>query len=252
MTTLLLDVGNSRLKWGVLVGDAIAETGHCPLPDLQQQGAAILESQLPEGIVAAIACNVAGGPVAAMLDDFVRSTFGSHIEFVKSSATAGGVTNAYENPEQLGVDRWVAMIGARAATSAACLVVDAGTAITLDAMDEHGQHLGGQIVPGFALMAAALHSNTSDLPGIDTKQWSAASAHPALATSTEGAITQGIIGGILGAVERGVQSVRTESAAAVVLLTGGDAGIIHGRLQYPAELRPNLVLEGLARLTHAD
>ena len=252
MTTLLLDVGNSHLKWGVCFGDAIADTGRCSLQDLQRQGAANLETYLPEGIDAAIACNVAGGAVASMLDDFMHSTFGSRIEFVKSSAAAGGVTNAYQDPERLGVDRWVAMIGARAATTAACLVVDAGTAITLDAIDEHGQHLGGQILPGFTLMAATLNGNTSDLPSIEADQWSAASFEPALANSTEEAIVKGIMGAILGSVERAVQSLQEDFAEAIVLLTGGDGGLIHGHLQHAAELRPNLVLEGLACLAKSD
>lgn len=247
MTTLLLDVGNSRLKWGLLVDGIIGETGYLPLDKLGR-GDASLESLLPEKIESAIACNVAGAKIAETLAELVAATCGVTLRFVRSSAAAGGVQNAYREPDRLGVDRWVAMIGARATTGAACLVVDAGTAITLDAIDRDGRHLGGQILPGLRLMAVALDRSTSDLPQVDTRLLRDNTAGGLLANSTEEAISRGILSAVLGAVEHVARSIRETDPDTILLLTGGDAELIQKHLQFAATLRPHLVLEGLACL----
>ena len=92
-----------------------------------------------------------------------RETIGRPPEFASSTDTAAGVRNGYSNPAQLGVDRWLAVIGAFHRHRDACCVVDAGTALTIDGVDATGQHLGGFIVPGPRLMVESLLTGTSDL-----------------------------------------------------------------------------------------
>lgn len=251
MTSLLLDIGNSRLKWGVLADGAMRENGHFSLPDMPQELPS-LRSQLPKRLRSAFACNVAGENVAATITEFLSASYDIAPRFIQSTAAAGGVLNAYAQPERLGVDRWVTLIGARAATDSACLVVDAGTAITLDAMDPSGLHLGGQILPGLHLMAAALNRNTSDLPEVDASNWSDIGPVVAFGSATQHAISQGILSAVLGAVDRGLQSIRKEFPDATLLLTGGDAEVIQQHLSVAAELRPHLVLEGLACLAAGE
>lgn len=245
MTALLFDIGNSRLKWGVLVNNRIDDTGHLPLRDLAQSVASLREA-LPAKIESAFACNVAGKDIGSLLEGFVASNYGASLEFILSSDAACGVRNAYQDPEQLGVDRWLALIGARAITDQACLVVDAGTAITLDVMDQTGLHLGGQILPGLSLMSKVLNQNTSDLPAIDSSAWGHSVRNKPFAATTSDAISQGILNAVLGAIERGLRSLRATEADAKLILTGGDADFILQQLQLGAQQRPHLVLEGLA------
>ena len=245
MTALLLDVGNSRLKWGLLDDEEIIETGSVGLEELEQRGLAALYEQLPQSVDEAVACNVAGEKIARILSGL------EPVRFVSSTAEACGITNSYRDPQKLGVDRWVAMIGARASTRSACLVVDAGTAITLDALDPNGAHLGGLILPGFQLMAAALGDRTSDLPKIASAGWNDGIDEPPFAASTTDAILQGIRAAAVGAVERSFRSLSASYHDAELILTGGDAEIIQDDLQWTRVL-PHLVLNGLAVLSRTE
>lgn len=248
MKALLLDAGNTRLKWSLLDGETIGRAGSVTLASIREQGKSVLLRRLPRNVDAVIACNVAGKAFAAKLSALIRSHLGHEVRFVRSRAVACGVVNAYRQPGRLGADRWVAMIGARAACSGACLVVDAGTAVTIDALCADGRHLGGQILPGLRLMAHALSENTSDLPSL--RQRASAAARPAdlFARSTTAAIAQGTIGAVTGAIERAVRGLEQQGVKPTILLTGGDAPLLKKFLAIDAELRPNLVLEGLACL----
>ena len=129
-----------------------------------EQGLAALTSRLPRRVDTVLVSNVAGTSFATRLSGVVGMHCDVDVHFARSEREACGVTNSYRQPRRLGVDRWVAMIGARAEFETTCLVVDAGTAVTLDAIDGSGRHLGGQIIPGVRLMAASLASETSDIP----------------------------------------------------------------------------------------
>jgi len=170
LTALLMDVGNSRLKWGVLENDAIRRTGHIAQQQVREQGLAALTSKLPHRVDTVFASNVAGTSFATRLSGVIGLHCGADVHFARSESSACGVTNSYRQARRLGVDRWVAMIGAWAELEAACLVVDAGTAVTIDALDDTGQHLGGQILPSVALMANSLAAQTSDIPNIQRRR----------------------------------------------------------------------------------
>ena len=246
MNTLLVDIGNSRLKWGVHRDALLRETGAIELHAIAAQGISVLPQQWPRAVDAVVICNVAGDAIGDRLAVGVRSRYGVEPQFVQAERSACGVTNSYTEPHRLGVDRWVAMIGARAACAKACVVVDAGTAITIDALDDAGNHLGGQIMPGLQLMLAALASGTSKLPPVRAR--AAGDRDGVLANNSAAAMTEGVRGAAAGAVERVLRAMRRDAKDPVLFLTGGDADSLYRSLGEMAELRPNLVLEGLACL----
>jgi type III pantothenate kinase len=174
------------------------------------------------------------------------------VHFARAEREGYGVTNSYRRPRRIGVDRWVAMIGARAEFRAALCVVDAGTAVTIDAMDRDGVHLGGMIVPGLAMMADALHANTSEIPPARKSAAASANDLQVFANTTEGAVQNGALTAISGAVERAVRLMRAAGFRPKVVLTGGDASRILKLLDASVLHRPNLVLEGLAFMVQSD
>jgi type III pantothenate kinase len=150
------------------------------------------------------------------------------------------VRNAYERPEQLGADRWAALIGARSLHPGSTLVVMAGTATTVDLLDGQGLFRGGLILPGLDLMRRSLARNTAQLdllPGEfrDTP------------TNTADAIFSGCLSAQAGAVERMFQHIAAEPDA-LCLLSGGAALHLLPLLRIPVRPVENLVLEGLARI----
>lgn len=248
MKALLIDIGNSRLKWGVLHDGAIRRTGHITQEAIGDKGLAALTSKLPRDVNTALASNVAGSSFATRLSGVVGMHCDCDIHFVRTEKQACGVTNSYRQPRHMGVDRWVAMIGAWNEFEAACLIVDAGTAVTIDAIDNSGQHLGGQILPGVRLMAGALTSQTSDIPAVQPRPGAAARGLAMFASSTSRAVEQGSINAVVGAVERAAWTLEENGIEPEIVLTGGDASRILKSLDDEAMHRPHLVLSGLAQI----
>jgi type III pantothenate kinase len=246
MKAFLLDVGNSRLKWGLLDNGVLRHTGHIAQSKLKDQGLSVLTSRLPRHVDSVFVCNVAGASLGIRLAAVLGLHCNCEVHFARSVAQACGVTNSYRQPRRLGVDRWVAMIAARAECDTSSIVVDAGTAVTIDVLDDDGQHLGGQILPGFELMSNALAKRTSDLPLV-RKRLSGLGLD-IFASNSTAAVSQGISGAIAGAVERAERILRQDGYDPTIFLTGGDAGNVLNALNDDALHRPNLVLEGLARI----
>ena len=248
MKALLIDVGNTRLKWGVLDAGAIRRTGHITQEAISATGLAALTSKLPRDAETVLASNVAGSSFATRLSGVVGMHCGCDIHFVRTAKQQCGVTNSYRQPRHMGVDRWVAMIGAWNEFEAACLIVDAGTAVTIDAIDDDGRHLGGQILPGVGLMARALTLQTSDIPAVQPRSGAAASGMSMFASSTSRAVEQGSINAVVGAVERAAWTMEENGIEPEIVLTGGDASRILTSLDDDAMHCPHLVLSGLARI----
>lgn len=243
---LLFDIGNTRLKWGVAVDGEISRTGIVTHEKLRDQGYSVLTTRLSTKVDAVLASNVAGQTFATRLSGVIGMHCNTDVHFARSAAEAFGVTNSYKQPRKLGVDRWVAMIGARAHSRKALCVVDAGTAVTIDALDSSGQHLGGQILPGIRMMIDALARDTSDLPSVKRVASNKLDALPGFARSTSKAIYGGAAAAVCGAIDRAVRSMRSVGYRPLLILTGGDASRILPVLDAAAEHRPHLVLEGLA------
>ena len=231
---ICIDSGNSRIKWGVRDADRWLAQGALAHAELAGLGA-LLDEWQPGSVWLS---NVAGPHVLAAILQTLRP-WQALIREVKSGQSGQGVRNGYENPGQLGVDRWSALIGARGITRAACLVVMAGTATTIDTMDASGQFLGGLILPGLDLMRHALARGAADLP-------LACGKHEIYPRNTDDAIVSGCLDAQLGAIERAFARISAVPDA-VCLLSGGAAPRLAAQLSMPHLLIDNLVLEGLAR-----
>lgn len=234
---LCIDSGNSRIKWGVHDGQCWVETGALPHTDL----AALSELTKRYQPAKVIFSNVAGDAAAQSIRQTLAVWQPLFVE-ARSSRQAAGVTNQYENPQQLGVDRWCALIGARGQTPRPCLVVMAGTATTIDTLDETGHFPGGLILPGFDLMRLSLSRDTAALPLAEGHHQS----HP---KNTSNAIISGCLEAQAGAIERAFGRI-AHLPGATCLLSGGAAPWLAPLLTIPHRQIDNLVLEGLARLAY--
>lgn len=248
MSALLLDVGNTRLKWGEFEDGTFRRTGHIALKKIHDEGLSALTSKLPREVDAVSASNVAGTSFATRLSGVVGMHCKCDVHFARSEREAYGVTNSYRQPRRMGVDRWVAMIGAWSELESACLIVDAGTAVTIDALDDDGQHLGGQILPGVALMANALAEETSDIPKIGRRSAGFAMDMDIFSDNTAKAVASGTQSAVIGAIERAIGVLRSNDYDATIILTGGDAARILKTLDETPLHRPHLVLQGLAHM----
>ncbi len=232
---LCLDAGNTRLKFGLRDGRDWRVQGALDYAALGE-----LAARLPGEPTRIVACNVAGDSVQQHIESLAR-TRQLPLDWLTSSTAACGIRNGYDTAQQLGADRWAALIGARSLQSGPAVVVMAGTATTIDVIDDQGRFHGGLILPGLALMRASLARNTADLPH-------AVGHYRPLPTNTDDAIVSGAIHATLGAIER---LRTTQGKDAPCLLSGGAAAELAPHLDAPCRLIDNLVLEGLARYGEA-
>ena len=246
MKTLLMDVGNSRIKWGVLSNGEIKRTGHISQARIRETGLQVLTSKIPRRVDDVFVSNVAGTTFATRLSGVVGMHCDCDVRFARTERRGWGVTNGYTQPRRMGVDRWVAMIGAWAEVGAACLVVDAGTAVTVDALNDQGLHLGGQIIPGLRLMGKSLKRDTSGMRDLRIRTGDPGSGMALFADGTANAVRAGGLNAICGAVERAARILRAEGLRPRIVLTGGGAPRILQELDIKVVHRPHLVLQGLA------
>lgn len=240
---LFLDIGNARIKWALgdkeqfKVGDPLAHAGK-PFKDLARPCWKELEA--PERVVIS---NVRGSDYEKSVRTWVKRRWKVAPEFVRSEASCCDVTNGYIQPERLGVDRWTSLLAVHRAYSGPSVVVDCGTAITIDAIDGNGEHLGGLIVPGMELMQTALSERA---PGIELSE-SGGEESSLLARSTESAVSGGILYTAISLIDRVFMDLNAElDSKANLVLTGGDALRVRPLLTRKPVYNPHLVLEGLA------
>lgn len=248
MKALLLDVGNSRIKWGVLDRGDIHRTGHISQQRIREKGLQVLTTRIPRRVDEVFVSNVAGTSFATRLSGVVGMHCNCDVRFARSERSGWGVTSGYTQPRRLGVDRWVAMVGAWAEVQSTCLVVDAGTALTIDAIDADGRHLGGQIIAGVATMTEALVTATSEIPHVKPAPGRSASDLGMFARNTAAAVREGAHAAVAGAIDRAIRALQSNAYEPTVILTGGDASRILNALCDTAVHRPHLVLQGLAHM----
>lgn len=233
---LCIDSGNTRIKWGAYAEGRWQEEGAVPQGELAALGE-LPKCLNPEKVIFA---NVAGAAVALAIKQ-VLAVWRDRWTDARSSAAAGGVSNRYENPQQLGVDRWCALLAARALTPHACLVVMAGTATTIDTLDGEGNFLGGLILPGLDLMRRSLAQDTAALP-------LARGQHCPFPRNTHDAIVSGCLEAQAGAIERAFARIAMQAGASC-LISGGAASALTPHLGVAYQVVSNLVLEGLLCLS---
>jgi len=249
---LLFDVGNTRIKWGVLEDGELKRSGSLLHTALRERGIEALTRKLPRRVSRALASNVAGPDVGKRLARAIGIHIGGDLRFVRSVRSGFGIENGYRQPRRLGVDRWVAMVGAWAEFECALCVVDAGTAVTIDALDDEGVHFGGQIIPGLRMLGDALAADTSNIGAGRPKAVTLDAPTDLFATSTAAAVAHGSLNAICGAVERSMAALYEEGLSPVLVLTGGDASRILAGLGSTPELRSHLVLHGLAHMVQSN
>jgi type III pantothenate kinase len=231
---LLLDVGNSRCKWALLQNGMWAHQGVVGNTEwiALQQAFAVLPS--PSRILAS---NVAGEAMAQRLRA-VCTGWKSPLEFVTASVGQCGVRNGYQQPERLGSDRWAALIAAWSHVQGASLVVNCGTATTVDALSSEGEFLGGLILPGVSLMQHSLATNAAQL----IAEQGLLQDFP---RNTADAIYSGMLRATLGAIHYQFDLLQKRCGEVRCLLGGGAACVVQQYLDLPLERVDNLVLKGL-------
>lgn len=232
---LLIDAGNTRLKWVRVEGGQWRTQGSSDYGDWSALRATL--DGVHDCHVASVASAEHVQALAAVL-----AAAGVRATWYTAAGAFGDVVNGYETPQQLGVDRWMALIAARARCSEAVLVVSAGTALTADALGANGRFLGGVIVPGLALMRQALQTGTAGVAPSSGKV-------QAFPRTTADAVESGLVAAVCGAIRRQYDYLAAQAGVAPrCLVSGGDAARIRPYLDVPAEIVPALVLEGIERV----
>jgi type III pantothenate kinase len=244
---LLFDLGHSRLKWAgwahgrLHAPGAAVWRGEPPAPFCER----LLADLDRPGRVAVAA--VARGELLSALQVAVHARWGCTVSTPLAAARCGAVYSGYRDPAQLGVDRWAGLIGAwTRRPGQAAVVVDCGSAVTVDGLRADGQHLGGVIFPGLAMMAEAFYARTRfAIHGAGTEADLAA-------TSTADAVAAGARLAVLGGIERSLRVWCERLPRAALWLTGGDAPTLAPDLPATLQQAPYLVLEGLGQMLERE
>lgn len=237
---LCVDVGNTRIKWGVHDGRRWRARGE----HLTAAAASLGQPWTAFAVTETIVANVAGPTLIALLAQGLPSDTQWLKVPVGACAKGDGITVGYAVPEQLGVDRYAALIGARAL--APCLVVQAGTAVTIDLLTAEGMFPGGLIVPGRQAMAQALAGATQALTEVSgqVSDWP---------DNTADALETGRLRAIAGAVmAQWWRACEVCDVPLTVIVSGGDAVWLAGELKalsIPLRIVDDLVLKGLSKVT---
>lgn len=238
MNILAIDIGNTRLKWGYSEGEGWVRQGWLPTAQAGNLSTEIAGLPVADRIVVS---NVAGTAVRALVAAALRAMPQEPL-WVAAVAAQCGVLSGYAEPSTLGPDRWAALVGAWHLTGAACVVVNVGTTMTVDALNDEGAFLGGCIVPGAPLMRDALARDTANLAA-------RAGTFSYFPDNTGDAIFSGAVNALAGAVERMVQYLeKSTGTPPPVILSGGGAELIEKQLNAQVRVVDNLVLEGLLRI----
>jgi type III pantothenate kinase len=242
---LAIDAGNSRVKWGWHDGSDWTSIATVSLIEFAASSDHVnpfsMTHDAPERIVIS---NVAGDGAHQLLVNWT-AIFDAEPLWLRAEGERCGVRNRYEKPELLGSDRWAALIAARAIHHGASLVVNAGTATTVDMLAEDGTFLGGAILPGVELMRFVLHEHTGRLPIQD-------GVHREMPRNTVDAIETGCRHAQAGAVERMYRVFRDIAPAPLCIVAGGAGRTLVDQLSMPRRYVENLVLDGLARIALAE
>ena len=232
---LTINIGNTNILCGAFEGESLARAERFPLSDRSRLDVFLNSYPQAESVLAA-------GVNPKVSESVVESAFGA----LRCPVLLAGrdfpvpVRNRTTCPEKVGIDRLLNALAAHERAKKACVVIDIGTAVTIDAVAGNGDFLGGAIMPGPGTALSALHANTALLP-----ETSLPREIPVLGTDTQGAMSSGVFWGTVGAIEKISEMLRRETAGAVTFLTGGGAERFAPHLSGIDHLVPALVLEGL-------
>ncbi len=247
--TLLVDIGNSRIKWARLKGGKPVEV------DAMMRGKTGIKRGLSkawknlENVERVVVANVGGLKIAEQLKEWTQNYWQVTPEFLLTRSSGYGVRNAYPKPETLGIDRWLTFIAIRqhyrgTNNRSATYIVDCGSAITVDVLAADGNHLGGLVIPGLNMMPKLLVDNTAGIDDIAEE-----TEYALLASTTHTAVNAGTLYAAVAFIDRVSADIATEIKGDLkYVITGGDASKVAPLLRNKYEHIPDLVLWGLARV----
>ncbi len=250
---LLVDCGNSRIKWTWLEKRTLGPVNHIehiksgvPARMLKEW----LKHTPPRRVVIA---NVCGDTVARALSEWIAKHWQLEADFIVPRRRAFGVQNAYPVPERLGSDRWAALVAARRIGNHPVCIVDCGSALTIDAMNAEGQHRGGLIIPGLMMMMTAVSTQARDLnKRVIEEEKDTPPSIELLAGDTLPALRGGALYAMIATIDRVVADVSEALGKdTVLLITGGDAPHLESLLAARYRQEPNLVFKGLAEIARS-
>lgn len=261
---LLFDVGNTRLKWAAVEStqntadrnkkiwaySGSINTNSLQSPELRAELSDYISKTLPKPDVIGF-CSVAGDATIQNLQSLFPQWQAIQWKQLTGESNYQGVRTLYQDPSKLGADRWAAVLGARALSGANTLVINAGTATTMDLLGGNGVHYGGWILPGLGVMQESLQTNTAQLPL--AKRSNKSTAQASFGTSTDDAITGGCDAAQIGAISLAVSLAKDiHHPIERIWLDGGNAKILADEIKkfpelarLPVELIEGLVLRGL-------
>lgn len=229
---LLVDQGNSRLKLATLSHHRLSEIEPIELKNLPTY---LTENYVEKVCISSVQDQSKIDELLTILDDFEIPH-----AVARTNAIQKGLKNSYVHPGKMGVDRWLAMLAVWREIQSGFVLVDAGSALTFDWVNDQGEHQGGHIIPGLGLMHESLASNT-DRVHFDTEKLATAYL---LGTCTTLAVVNGCLTALSGYVEQQYLKI-SDDLQVPVFVTGGDADLLEKALSFVVNRRDDLVIKGL-------
>lgn len=242
---LLVDIGNSRIKYCFSESGKLFEhkAFDYACARLEQTLENVFDSEPCPDLNRILVSSVAGEDANSIFHNWCHKTYNLDADFAKVVRQFGDLEHAYHDIGQFGIDRWLAMIAARHSEHRDCLVVDCGTATTIDAISASGQHLGGMITPGAALMIESLLNNTQEIRDIVSE---CRDTNSVFGRSTHECLALGARQSVIALIETVYHHFQQQSSSkAVCLITGGAAAGIIGDMNIEFKHLPHLVVQGL-------
>ena len=228
-----IDVGNSFVKWRAVTELGSTQRGSQSTPSVVREG---LDLSVIDAVTYARLSSVGDASIIEILRQQIANTFDVELRMAVVSRSAGGVQCGYRSEEELGIDRWLGVVSAYSKFKRSLIVADLGSAITLDVVNDDGQHLGGYILPGLSLMRESLDRGTVQVSANDNMDDAIAPAN-----NTSAAVNRGSLFAVIATIEKLAQRHQ-----ALLVLTGGDANRIKGVLNIDALYERDLVIDGLS------
>jgi type III pantothenate kinase len=245
---LLVDIGNSRVKWATLDKEGLSPSQSFPRSKTGIKASLNKAWKSLTDIEAIYVANVGGDKLSEQLSEWSEKAWQLTPKTIKSEQKRFGVSNAYEEAEKLGIDRWLSLIAARQHARQAQCIIDCGTAMTIDIVTKTGQHQGGMILPGLSLMRSSLASNTDALTEEEGEQ-----EFKTLAANTYSAIQAGTLYCVTATLERIISDLKLSFKNQIrFIITGGDAEHLLPLLPDELHHYPDIVLKGLAFYARQD
>lgn len=240
---LLVDIGNTRLKWAYLENNIFSFGGASRYDDKSLENIlATIWKELPLLQQVYIA-SVAKKKIADNVQDWIKHNYSVTCQFLSSQNNFEKLHNAYRHPQQLGIDRWMSLVACYRNYQKPFAVFNCGTAVTVDAVDTHGKHIGGLIIPGLELMQQTLVKKTA---GCKMQSKLANKTDSLLAGNTHQAISGGSLYAIAAFIQKLTEELQHELGQNLTcLISGGDARAVFPLLSEKFIYEENLVLRGV-------